>query len=112
MYHERKGNSMTQEEEMRSEEHTSELQSQSNLGCRLLLAKKKTQRQARRTGADTGASPALGPALDRGGAAMNRWGAISVAMMDYLAAHDFAGVLPLCGEQRALDFFPTRRSSD
>src|SRR2546427_4305576 len=28
----------------RSEEHTSELQSQSNLGCRLLLAKKKTER--------------------------------------------------------------------
>src|SRR2546430_10307153 len=27
----------------RSEEHTSELQSQSNLVCRLLLAKKKTQ---------------------------------------------------------------------
>src|SRR2546430_11342603 len=29
----------------RSEEHTSELQSQSNLVCRLLLAKKTTQRQ-------------------------------------------------------------------
>src|SRR2546430_12609192 len=29
----------------RSEEHTSELQSQSNLVCRLLLEKKKTQRQ-------------------------------------------------------------------
>src|SRR2546430_13323552 len=29
--------------EERSEEHTSELQSQSNLVCRLLLAKKKTQ---------------------------------------------------------------------
>src|SRR2546430_7571969 len=28
----------------RSEEHTSELQSQSNLVCRLLLAKKKTRR--------------------------------------------------------------------
>src|SRR2546430_11417172 len=28
---------------MRSEEHTSELQSQSNLVCRLLLEKKKTQ---------------------------------------------------------------------
>src|SRR2546430_12827608 len=28
--------------EERSEEHTSELQSQSNLGCRLLLEKKKT----------------------------------------------------------------------
>src|SRR2546430_3679945 len=33
---------------MRSEEHTSELQSQSNLVCRLLLEKKKTHR-ARRT---------------------------------------------------------------
>src|SRR2546430_12855754 len=30
----------------RSEEHTSELQSQSNLVCRLLLEKKKTQNQA------------------------------------------------------------------
>src|SRR2546430_11915260 len=29
-------------EELRSEEHTSELQSQSNLVCRLLLEKKKT----------------------------------------------------------------------
>src|SRR5688572_31587855 len=29
---------------VRSEEHTSELQSQSNLVCRLLLEKKKTQR--------------------------------------------------------------------
>src|SRR2546430_3889202 len=33
----------TQKEEMRSEEHTSELQSQSNLVCRLLLEKKKHQ---------------------------------------------------------------------
>src|SRR2546430_12968861 len=31
----------------RSEEHTSELQSQSNLVCRLLLEKKKTQRERR-----------------------------------------------------------------
>src|SRR2546430_7912457 len=31
---------------MRSEEHTSELQSQSNLVCRLLLEKKKINRQA------------------------------------------------------------------
>src|SRR2546427_5858045 len=30
---------------MRSEEHTSELQSQSNLVCRLLLEKKKKQKQ-------------------------------------------------------------------
>src|SRR2546430_3041421 len=30
----------------RSEEHTSELQSQSNLVCRLLLEKKKTSRQS------------------------------------------------------------------
>src|SRR2546430_7730326 len=34
----------TSEEGRRSEEHTSELQSQSNLVCRLLLEKKKTQR--------------------------------------------------------------------
>src|SRR2546430_12248477 len=31
--------------EIRSEEHTSELQSQSNLVCRLLVAKKKTHAQ-------------------------------------------------------------------
>src|SRR2546430_6547630 len=34
----------------RSEEHTSELQSQSNLVCRLLLEKKKTRRLHRRAG--------------------------------------------------------------
>src|SRR2546430_12123737 len=34
---------------MRSEEHTSELQSQSNLVCRLLLEKKKTQETQRHT---------------------------------------------------------------
>src|SRR2546427_7556289 len=32
---------------LRSEEHTSELQSQSNLVCRLLLEKKKTQHAAK-----------------------------------------------------------------
>src|SRR2546430_11372146 len=32
------------EDQLRSEEHTSELQSQSNLVCRLLLEKKKPQR--------------------------------------------------------------------
>src|SRR2546426_5647627 len=35
----------------RSEEHTSELQSPCNLVCRLLLEKKKLNRDARRTGA-------------------------------------------------------------
>src|SRR2546430_8698840 len=35
-------------EHMRSEEHTSELQSQSNLVCRLLLEKKKDRRCGRR----------------------------------------------------------------
>src|SRR2546430_8114097 len=35
--------------EPRSEEHTSELQSQSNLVCRLLLEKKKTNKQLRDT---------------------------------------------------------------
>src|SRR2546430_10379018 len=34
--------------DVRSEEHTSELQSQSNLVCRLLLAKKKRMRMNRR----------------------------------------------------------------
>src|SRR5205085_5733743 len=37
----------------RSEEHTSELQSQSNLVCRLLLEKKKTQRATSRNHRDT-----------------------------------------------------------
>src|SRR3972149_6559060 len=45
----------------RSEEHTSELQSQSNLVCRLLLEKKKKRKRTpgRRTGngADTGSRP-------------------------------------------------------
>src|SRR2546427_7052984 len=36
--------------EVRSEEHTSELQSQSNLVCRLLLEKKKPARRCRQTG--------------------------------------------------------------
>src|SRR2546430_5392838 len=35
----------------RSEEHTSELQSQSNLVCRLLLEKKKKSRECLRSGA-------------------------------------------------------------
>src|SRR2546427_7196410 len=38
------GNSITQAVVTRSEEHTSELQSQSNLVCRLLLEKKKRYR--------------------------------------------------------------------
>src|SRR2546430_4026971 len=38
---------------MRSEEHTSELQSQSNLVCRLLLEKKKKKKQNTRTSART-----------------------------------------------------------
>src|SRR2546427_8863752 len=43
---------------LRSEEHTSELQSQSNLVCRLLLEKKKTCRQASPGGTGrTGWSP-------------------------------------------------------
>src|SRR2546427_7040096 len=36
---------------VRSEEHTSELQSQSNLVCRLLLEKKKTNNNTSQTGA-------------------------------------------------------------
>src|SRR2546427_8187485 len=35
----------TPDQELRSEEHTSELQSQSNLVCRLLLEKKKRQQR-------------------------------------------------------------------
>src|SRR5438270_8736286 len=39
--------------DQRSEEHTSELQSQSNLVCRLLLEKKKKKTQQRMTGEQT-----------------------------------------------------------
>src|SRR2546430_5535459 len=39
-----------QEVAVRSEEHTSELQSQSNLVCRLLLEKKKSSRRSLRSG--------------------------------------------------------------
>src|SRR2546430_7416233 len=42
--------------ERRSEEHTSELQSQSNLVCRLLLEKKKTKTPPLRTSSQTLAS--------------------------------------------------------
>src|SRR2546427_3235137 len=45
----------------RSEEHTSELQSQSNLVCRLLLEKKKREDQPRGAGTLRGHEP------DRGG---------------------------------------------
>src|SRR2546430_9918746 len=38
--------------EIRSEEHTSELQSQSNLVCRLLLEKKKKNKRANRRSID------------------------------------------------------------
>src|SRR3989475_2223114 len=38
----------------RSEEHTSELQSQSNLVCRLLLEKKKKKNNPRQVGSSTG----------------------------------------------------------
>src|SRR5688572_32218199 len=38
----RSGSAVTRLQHSRSEEHTSELQSQSNLVCRLLLEKKKT----------------------------------------------------------------------
>src|SRR2546427_9215842 len=39
--------------ERRSEEHTSELQSQSNLVCRLLLEKKKKKKRSKRKGTMT-----------------------------------------------------------
>src|SRR2546430_5942595 len=44
----RRGRRVGAEAEPRSEEHTSELQSQSNLVCRLLLEKKKNTRLTRR----------------------------------------------------------------
>src|SRR2546430_4896349 len=43
---ERQNEPVTDEQVERSEEHTSELQSQSNLVCRLLLEKKKKHRAA------------------------------------------------------------------
>src|SRR2546430_3819745 len=45
--HESTGMTPFEAEYGRSEEHTSELQSQSNIVCRLLLEKKKTRRNAR-----------------------------------------------------------------
>src|SRR5207302_5928504 len=42
-----RGRRMISEEGVRSEEHTSELQSRENLVCRLLLEKKKTDRSLR-----------------------------------------------------------------
>src|SRR2546430_12476706 len=44
---------MTGPDVLRSEEHTSELQSQSNLVCRLLLEKKKTNHAVRQSYATT-----------------------------------------------------------
>src|SRR2546430_7703694 len=52
------------EEAQRSEEHTSELQSQSNLVCRLLLEKKKPRRAHLRQTAYTLMGKAFGSALD------------------------------------------------
>src|SRR2546430_9519686 len=43
---------MQQQDRERSEEHTSELQSQSNLVCRLLLEKKKNNEQQRHVTVD------------------------------------------------------------
>src|SRR2546430_4201442 len=48
--------------EARSEEHTSELQSQSNLVCRLLLEKKKTTESLRRLRSHDSSPRALNPA--------------------------------------------------
>src|SRR5256885_4979552 len=49
--------------ELRSEEHTSELQSPCNLVCRLLLEKKKISRRTRRVAARTPPSPVRGRAV-------------------------------------------------
>src|SRR2546430_5789435 len=49
-------------DEVRSEEHTSELQSQSNLVCRLLLEKKKT---SRRDGSSSSATATAASTADR-----------------------------------------------
>src|SRR2546427_6929886 len=50
-------------ERLRSEEHTSELQSQSNLVCRLLLEKKKKHKSKSRTQPDDHAHTATQPPL-------------------------------------------------
>src|SRR5438270_9890017 len=50
----------------RSEEHTSELQSQSNLVCRLLLEKKKPHYRARRRHVDLHIAPDLAQHRDHG----------------------------------------------
>src|SRR5256886_10860984 len=47
---------MSVQPEVQSEEHTSELQSQSNLVCRLLLEKKKTAERPRLGGRQNGSS--------------------------------------------------------
>src|SRR5688572_32764833 len=46
------GREVPLEDRLRSEEHTSELQSQSNLVCRLLLEKKKRREKLQRTNHD------------------------------------------------------------
>src|SRR2546430_8465713 len=48
---------------VRSEEHTSELQSQSNLVCRLLLEKKKKKREPPRTASPSSSWASLRPPI-------------------------------------------------
>src|SRR2546427_5500837 len=55
----------TEAEHMRSEEHTSELQSQSNLVCRLLLEKKKKQIKTKQTASRPQATDAALPLQPR-----------------------------------------------
>src|SRR5260370_23775984 len=51
-------------EEVRSEEHTSELQSHLNLVCRLLLEKKKTKRRTARFDRNSGSAVMPSPQSD------------------------------------------------
>src|SRR2546430_410765 len=83
----------------RSEEHTSELQSQSNLVCRLLLEKKKENDDRTHCSPDRGPSTdrvlffsGAGGVLVRGGVALSRRGrngSVTVLLFDH--ARDVAG---------------------
>src|SRR5688572_19003712 len=106
----------------RSEEHTSELQSQSNLVCRLLLEKKKGRRVARQE------EHAVGDLLPRPhppqGFAGRAVGAERLEPTQTLVAGHASGVHDVgphalrpsffysCADHRDLHSFPTRRSSD
>src|SRR2546430_6112663 len=63
---------LTQNQNGRSEEHTSELHSQSNLVCRLLLEKKNHRRASQYRLSDTNNPPMRQTPAHRGGAPTNQ----------------------------------------